>query len=185
MRFMPLVSLVLVLLSACSKKKGDAPAGDPKAAPAVTAPSAAPGATPTPSAAKLNCDKVFSKALRDKYFAGAEITDNPQPIDFAGECKTKKGDDEGVVNVSCHDNVAAAMQLSIDGVKKGMPEAKDLPGVGKGAIIVDMGKIGDKQLPVQVTAWDDDSNCNVHVSAPAGVDAAALAKDVLAALPLK
>jgi hypothetical protein len=189
MRIMPLVFLVMV--AACSKKKEEgAPAGDPKAAPGVTAPAPAPEApapapTPTASATKLTCDKIFPKELRDKYFAGAEITDNPQPVDFTGECKTKKGDAEGVVNVSCHDNVSAAMQGSIDGLKKAIKETKDLPGVGKGAIIVDMGKIAGKQMPVQVTAWDDNSNCNVHVAAPEGVDATALAKDMLATLPLK
>jgi len=134
-----------------------------------------PAATGAPGA--LDCDRVLSKDLRAKYFATAKITNNPQPIPQAGECKIAMGEDDATITVTCHDNMAAAMTMSIEGLKKNLG-AKDLPGVGKGAVTVDMGAAG-----TQVTAWDDDSNCSVSVALPKAIDPTAFSKDLLASLP--
>ena len=194
MRCTPLF-LSLVLFAACSKKNEEAKKTDPAAAtpaPAAAKPAeptpgsaAAPAAAPAAATGKLDCDKVLPKSLRDKYFAGATIENNPQPVDFAGSCKITQGDDTREVNVSCHDNVAAGMQASIDALKKSLPNAKEQSGIGKAAVVVDMGEVAGKKLGMQVTAWDDDSNCQVSLSLGGTVDAIAFTKDLLAALPPK
>lgn len=177
--------ICVLLVSACSKKKDEAPKASPGGSAATTpSGSAAATPTPTPAASKLDCEQIFAKELREKYFAGWEVTDNPQPVPFMAECKLKKGEDEASVDVGCHDNIAAAMQPSIDGLK-GTLKGKDLAGVGKGAVIVEGGQIAGKAMPNQITAWDDNSNCNVHVSVLPSIDGTALVKDILATLPLK
>lgn len=174
-------------LLGCSKKHdnaGDVPAAKPAAKPAT--PVGGAEATPPPGApGKLNCDKVVPKDLREKYFAGFEWTDSPAPVDSIGECKFHKDKLEGSITVTCNDNMDAAMQASIDGIKKTMPEAKDAPGIGKGAVYIPGDKVGDVTLGNQMTAWDDDSNCSVHVNVPAAEDVKAVTKDMLAALPPK
>jgi hypothetical protein len=179
-----LLTALLSLLIACKKsdKKPDetaAPAGSAAAAPAAAAP-AAPAA---PAAGKLTCDKVLSKALQDKYFAGATITDNPQPTDFTAECKIKFSDaaaPEGTIAVTCHDNMAAAMNETIKAIKGSSKDMKELSGVGKAALTQSVADIGH-----MVQAWDDDSNCNATVFVPNAIDAAAFTKDLLASLPPK
>lgn len=172
MRTVPVV-MCLVLVSACSSKKDPPKAGGlaPPAVPAVPA--------PTRAAHALDCDRVLSKDLRARYFATATITNVPQPIADAAECKIKMGEDDVAIAVTCHDNMAAAMAGSIEGLKKNL-HALDLPGVGRGAVTVDIGGGA-----VHVTAWDDDSNCSISVTVPKGIDPATFAKDLLAALPPK
>jgi hypothetical protein len=172
MRALPLFG-VLVLMFACSSKK-DAPGGG---GPAPTAAPGGPAATAVERA--LDCDRVLAKEVRAKYFAGATFTNVPQPIASAGECKITMGEDDVRVSVTCHDNMAASMAMSIDNLKKNLG-AKDLPGVGRGAVTVDMGAAG-----VHVTAWDDDSNCSISVGVPKAIDPTAFAKDLLGTLPPK
>jgi len=172
MRILP-VFACLVLAIGCSSKKDSPSGGGPTPNPVPGAPAA------TKAAGALDCDRVLSKDLRAKYFASATITNNPQPIAEAGECKIKMGEDDADLSVTCHDNMAAAMDMSIEGLKKNLG-AKDLPGVGKGAVTVDMGAAG-----VHVTAWDDDSNCSISAVVPKSMDPTAYSKDVLASLPPK
>lgn len=177
------VFLIAVLVTtACSKKDGNtaAPAADDPAA-AAPAGSAAPAAPAAPAAGGLNCDKVLANNLRDKYFAGTTITDVAQPVAFSGKCEIKlaEGDplETASVEVSCHDNVKLAKDDSIAGIKKAMKGAKDLPGVGDGAVVYDL------TVGTQVSAWDNDSNCQVLVMLPKAVDATAFTNDLLASLP--
>lgn len=159
----------LVLVIACSNKK-EAPSGSPGAPPASSPAASQPGA--------LDCDRVLSKELRAKYFANAATIKNlPQPIAQAAECKIEMGEDDASLAVTCHDNMAAAMTASIENLKKNL-RAKDLPGVGKGAVTVDIG--GGN---VHVTAWDDDSNCSISVTLPKAIDPTTFSKDFLASLP--
>ena len=120
---------------------------------------------------------MLSKELRAKYFASATIKSIPQPIAQAAECKVAMGDDEVTIAVTCHDNMAASMAMSIENLKKNL-HAKDLPGVGRGAVTVDMGAAS-----VHVTAWDTDSNCSISAGVPTAIDPAAFANDLLASLP--
>lgn len=162
----------LVLVLACSNKK-DASGGDPGAQAVSGAPAA------TKEAGALDCDRVLSKELRAKYFTGATITNNPQPIAQAAECKIKMGEDGANFAVTCHDNMAASMTASLENLKKNLG-AKDLPGVGKGAVTVDLGGGA-----VHVTAWDDDSNCSISASVPKAIDPTKFSNDLLASLPPK
>jgi len=171
MRTVP-VLVCLVLSIGCSNKKDSSSGSGPT-------PNATPGAPATAAKGNLDCDRVLSKDLRAKYFAGATITNNPQPIAQAGECQIKVGEDDADLTVTCHDNMAAAMDMSIENLKKNLG-AKDLPGVGKGAVTVDIGKGS-----VHVTAWDDDSNCSISAVVPKQIDPVAYSKDLLASLPPK
>lgn len=155
----------LVLVAACSNKK-DSPSGGVGASPAASEITGA-----------LDCDRVLSKDLRAKYFASATIKNNPQAIAQAAECKITMGEEDANFTVTCHDNMAAAMTASLESLKKNLG-AKDLPGVGRGAVTVDMGGGA-----VHVTAWDDDSNCSISAAVPKSIDATAFAKDLLASLP--
>jgi len=175
-----LATLFLILAAAgCSSDKKDAPAATPSGAKAGTAKPSAPKPA-APSAKQLTCDKIFSQALRDAYFKDAKITDQPQPTEFSAQCDIADGSPAGaVVAASCHENVAAAMTPTIEGMKKNM-DITELEGVGKGAIVVEMGAAGKV-----ISAWDDDSDCHVTLTIPAAIDAVKFAKDVLAGLPVK
>ncbi len=159
----------LLLVVACSNKK-DSPSGGTGAQPA-------PGGLATSQPGALDCDRVLSKELRAKYFANTTIANLPQPIAQAAECKIEMGEDDASLAVTCHDNMAASMAASIENLKKNLG-AKDLPGVGKGAVTVDVG--GGN---VHVTAWDDDSNCSISVTLPKQIDPTTFSKDFLASLP--
>jgi len=163
----------LVLTIGCSNKNDSPGGGGPTPKPVPGAPAA------TKAAGALDCDRVLSKDLRAKYFATATIKNNPQPIAQAAECEIKIGEDDADVTVTCLDNMAAAREMSIESLKKNMA-AKDLPGVGKGAVSVDMG--GGN---VHVTAWDDDSNCSFSAVVPKAIDPVAYSKDLLGSLPPK
>lgn len=162
------IGVCFVFVTACSSKKTEDtpnPMTTGAAAPTTAAP---PGA--------LTCDRVLSKELRAKYFASATIKSIPQPIAQAAECKVAMGDDEVTIAVTCHDNMAASMAMSIESLKKNL-HAKDLLGVGRGAVTVDMG------ANVHVTAWDTDSNCSISAGVPTAIDPASFANDLLASLP--
>lgn len=200
MRTTLLLAAVLAVV-ACSKKEdkpaegaaaGAKPTTDP-GTPAATGTTAAtpPAGGDTGAAApaaggagKLDCDKVLAKDLRDKYLAGAKITNREQPVDFTGECEIqlKEGDAayNGVVNVSCHENNLPGKAKTIEIMKKNFKDMKELAGIGNPALAQDTG-FG----PTQVSAFDDDSNCIATLMVPKGVDAAAFTKDLLATLPLK
>ena len=170
MRTLALLACI-VLSVACSSKKDSPGGGGPTPNPVPGAPAA------TGAKGKLDCDRVLSKDLRAKYFASATITNNPQPIAEAAECQIKIGEEDADVTVTCHANMAAAMDMSIENLKKSLG-AKDLPGVGKGAVTVDIGAGA-----VHVTAWDDDSNCSISAVVPKPIDPTAYSKDLLASLP--
>ncbi len=137
---------------------------------------------PAAAAGKLDCDKVLSAELRAKHLKDFAIEGQPQVVDSTASCDLKGGEGAmgGNVSVSCLDNMEAAMQPTIDGLKENFKEMKDLPGVGKAAVIMDNGDVG-----TTIAAWDDDSNCMINALIPKGIDATAFTKDALAALPPK
>jgi hypothetical protein len=84
------------------------------------------------------------------------------------------------VGVRCDDDAAAMMNSEIERTKQVIKGTKDLPGVGKAAIITKQAPLGNS-----VTAFDDDSNCRLSFILPASVDPTAFAKDMLALLPIE
>jgi hypothetical protein len=175
---------VLLTFTACKKKEDKAAAPAPSDKPAATdtaKPAEPPPAAPA-AATKLDCDKILSKDLRDKYFANMEIKDEPAPMPEIGKCSIEPGTSGaksgGSVQAICND----AQKVNRDQILKAMldadKQAKPIDGVPQSMI---------KELPsaTQVTAYDQDSNCNVSVTLPKGIDAVAFTKDWLAALPPK
>ena len=184
-----LTLVAVVLLSSCGKKKDDAPApgsGTPAptgSAPAPTGSAPAPtGSAPAAAAAKLDCDSVFAKALREKHFAGAKIEDKKQAVDFEGRCGIEGADYTADITVTCNDVVSANMAETLKLTKEGSKDMTDLVGVGKGGVTAPLATIG-----TQATAWDDDSNCMVMVMITGSkkADTIAITKDLLATLPIK
>ncbi len=130
-----------------------------------------------PPGAVLDCEKLVPKALRDKYLAGANVKRR------MFECVLEPAGQEtvlGTVAAVCDDG----MKLLKDGTIKNLKTnggAHDVDGVGEAAVASTMDGTGETHL----VTWDNDSNCNVTMLLPKGVDAAAFAKDVLAGLPVK
>src|SRR4051812_6471401 len=118
----------VLALAACSKKKEEEqkdlsapPAAVPPKAPATMTPTTptTPTAAPATGGAKLDCAAILPQALRDKYFKTAKITDNPQPTPAFAECKIDDGSATGAtINFNCDDNVVAAMDMTIKGLKE-------------------------------------------------------------------
>lgn len=179
MRTVAVLTTVLSL-AACSNKsdnKAAPPPTEKPAAAAETAP-AAPTAAPAASASKLTCDKVFPQSLRDKYFANAKVEEFPVPIDISATCIIK-GLAEGDLKLetTCHENVVLAKDASIKAMKKSLP-IKEVPGVGNPALAYTM-----PDDTTYLTAYDDNSNCQVMGTIPKSIDAAAFINDWLAVLP--
>jgi hypothetical protein len=176
------VLTVVLSLAACSKKKSDggaAPAVKPAAA-VETKPAEAPAA-PAASASKLNCDKVFPQSLRDKYFANAKVADFAIPVDITGKCIVSGvGDKDLELEATCHDNIVQSKDMTIQALKKNFADIQEIAGVGNPALAYPLA-----DGTTQVTAFDDDSNCQVMGTLPKGTDAAAVLKDWLAVLPPK
>jgi len=183
-----LTLVAVVLLSSCGKKKDDAPApgsatpAPTGSAPAPTVSAPAPTGSAPAAAAKLDCDRVFAKALREKYFADAKIEDKTQGIEFAGGCGIEGADYTADITVTCNDVVSANMAETLKLTKQGSKDMTDLVGVGKGGVTSPLATIG-----TQATAWDDDSNCmvTVMVTGSKKADTIAITKDLLATLPIK
>jgi hypothetical protein len=133
----------------------------------------------TAAANKLTCDKILPQALRDKYLANMTVTNVAQPVEFSAVCKVEGPgmESQAQVQAACDDTVAAAADKAIPDIKKSFPDAKEVPGVGKVAIMIESGSMR------QLTAWDNNSNCEVTVAVPKNVDAVAFSKDLLEALP--
>lgn len=171
---------LLASVAGCSKDdKKDAPpataGGTDKPGPAAKNP------MPTgPTGAKLTCDKILPQAMRDKYFPTATITNTPMPTEFTAECKIDDGSISGSsISVSCHENMKAAMTATIEGLRKNL-KPDDLPGVGAGAVTMNMGQAGS-----MVSAWDDDSDCQATMTLREGIDPKDFAIELLKTYPIK
>ena len=165
----------LLTITACSKKKEEAPA--PADKPTSGAP-AAP-ASPAGGEAAMDCDKVLPKELRDKYFAGATVENHPHPVKWVGQCKITpagEGATSTEVNASCHTNNKLAKDATLQQLPKSFPEMKPIDGVADSLW-------RDTSVGQQFTAYAGD--CKIDGLVPKGVDLAAFAKDWLAALPPK
>ena len=193
----------LLFTLACSKK--DDTKSTESAAKTAPAGSATPtaagnaGATPSAPAVALSCDKVLPQALRDKYFKGATIKDDPSKLvqlpDASGahcdieapvtpEMKVAPNEKTwtGEVSVQCYGGPHGQKVMdSMRETEMKMPDAAKLE-IGKGAIAFATGNNGSLK---QVKAWDDNSACQVHTVLPAEVHNDDLAKDLIAALPLQ
>lgn len=121
---------------------------------------------------KLDCSKVVPTAVREKFFKDFELTDQPKPQPWQGECTVKgKGPtDHGIIMATCHKEGATpeARDKAIAELKKMFPTMKDLEGVGVRAV-----QLADNQ----VTAYND--ACQLNVNVPAGLDPVAIAKELL------
>lgn len=164
---MRLHTLLIVLCAACSTRKAAAPSPD-----------ARPAAQVVPVTGALTCARVFPQALRERYFAGATVEERALGADYQIACDMKAGGQvAGGVEVTCHPHVKDSRDRTITTMKNKL-HAVDAPGLGEAAVSFDNG------AERQISAWDDDSDCHVSVSAHVpGVDLQALAKDLLSSLP--
>ncbi len=164
-------TLILGLAVACSSHKDASSSSAPGRAAAVSS---------APLPAKLDCSNIVSPEMRTKYFANLEVRDHPESIGSVGECQILAKDGAlGTVNVTCRGKVDQDIAPSVKMLKKSLPTAVDLPGVGRAALIS-----RDPALTF-VAMWDDDSPCNVVMRLPSAIDAVAFAKDLIAYLPPK
>jgi hypothetical protein len=123
------------------------------------------------------CEQLLPQAVRDQYLANMTITPISAPTDIIATCKVEGPgiQQAAAVQASCDPSVAQ----SASQVKQANPQARDVKNVGKAALIVES---GDTQ---QLVAWDSDSNCQISLAVPKSVDAMALGRKVLQALPAK
>jgi hypothetical protein len=161
--------LFLSLIVACSNKDAT--------------PSSSSSSKPATSLAKkLDCNNIVSQELRAKYFAKWELHDHPETIASVGECElgTIGGQDKlGGFTVDCHNKAGQDIGPSVKILKDTLPHVEDLAGVGRAAVI------SRDPTKTFVAAWDDDSGCVLNLRLPNAIDAAALAKDLMAYLPPK
>lgn len=179
MRTLPV--LVVAALTACSSKSSTPPAGGPGSgsAPAASAP-AAPGSTAAAPAAaagqKLDCEKLLPAALREKYFAGATMTQKPMCPGCPEQCKLDTSDAmrSSTVMVDCRspggDYVARITEQWVSQLKM-----TKLTGVGRAAY-------GMKGM--QISFIPDAHDCYITITALQKSDEELLmiAKDIAAAL---
>src|SRR5687767_7264173 len=173
----------VMLTAACSKKddKGAAnekPTTGDTAKPAGTATPA--GDTAKPAAeGKYTCDTVLKKEIRDKYFANHKIENIEFPVKHAGKCKitTPDGSMDFEIGAACASFMGNARTLTIDGIKKQFPQAKDLA-VGDGGFVM---PVGDDE--VSFTVWSKGSFCQLDGSVPKTLDLNAFLNDWLATMP--
>jgi hypothetical protein len=127
-----------------------------------------PAGVVPPTGPKLDCAKVVPQAVRDKFFKDYELTDQPKPQPWQGEC-TVKGKDptaNGIIMATCHKEGATpeGRDKAMAELKKMFPAAKDVPGVMQLA-------------DTQVTAYNE--TCQINVNVPAGIDPVAVVKELL------
>lgn len=179
-------------VAACSKKKDesatattDNKAVDTKAADTKPATPAAPAAAPAEPKrlyTELGCEKL-PKSLKDKYFAGKELTDDTNPSNSGG-CKAKDDPILGL-EVACFapGTPAGVYDSFVDRIKK-VTDAEML-NVGKAAVHWKVGNLSEPHHKVQV--YDDDSECTITgvLATSQGAQVTEFAKDAIAAFPMK
>jgi hypothetical protein len=167
--------------AACSKKenKSEAPPAGEK--PAAGEPAKPAGGAAAPAAGAMTCDTAIPESIRTKYLPGHKVELITNPAKHAATCKVITPD--GTTNefmVACADFMKNGKQLTIDGLKKQFPDMKDIEGAGDGAVghTIPTGEF-------QFTGYSSGAFCQVNGMVPKGVDAPAMIKDLLAAMPTK
>lgn len=193
-----LLFAALIAAAACSKKKDEPAETKPnpeETKPAETKPAEGePAQQPTEQGGgddspyvPIACDKLLPPALRDKYFKGLEIKTREDPEmknQASAICDIKfSADVTGSVAAHCHRDMPEDMFKAIPQQRKTSKDHTWTDGVGLGMSTFDSSKSGGKVKMAE--AWDDNSLCSVQITAPPSFDATALAKDLLASLPLK
>jgi hypothetical protein len=173
----------LITLTACSKKKDDAPA--PADKPTTGAPAApqapATGAPAAPAAdGKFTCDTILSKAVRDKYFANHKIENVDFPVKHSGKCKVTTADGKDFeINAACAPFMKNAKDQTVEVMKKQFPETKELPNAGELTLVMD---IGDTGL-VSFTSYNKGSFCMANGTLPKAMATSEFFTEWLASLP--
>jgi hypothetical protein len=169
-------ALLLLVGPGCATRKESQPAtstGSDAAAPTAAAALAA-------VTARFSCDQLLPAAALAQRLSGATLEAEPEAPANAVACGLRRGGASiASLIVTCHPRMPASRETSLGSLRKHL-RAIDLPGLGAGAVSLETG--GQRS----VSAWDDDSDCQVTLTAPADaddLDLVALAKDVLAALP--
>lgn len=174
MRSMAMVCVVVAALGGCKDDKKPAAGGTAAGSdlggmnmgsnPAGVVPAEGP---------KLDCSKVVPQAVREKFFKDYELTDQPKPQPWQGECAIKGKDPtaNGIIMATCHKEGATpeARAKAMEELKKLFGDkAKDVPGVGLAAM-----QLAD----TQVTAYNE--TCQINVNVPTGIDPIAVVKELL------
>jgi hypothetical protein len=183
--------LCAIAIVACGKSDDGDKSGAKPATPGAPSPTTpATPAKPTPMApaaegSSLSCTKLLPKALVDKYLGGFTFEDKAKvtPRPDQATCNYKRADPIGVIGVTflCKEAVYGAMDATIKMMKETKmtkkSEAKEVPGVGKGAISI---------MDGNVTFWATNVHCMVTLTAfgdsAVAKDVAAFAKELDAAL---
>lgn len=123
----------------------------------------------------VSCAQLIPPSVQRQYLANMTITPTSPGTDMGTSCQIKgRGVDAAAqVQAWCNHDEDNALQpdspASVPGSKV----------VGKAAILVDAGELQ------QLTAWDSDSSCQITLAVPKTVDAMALGRRMLDALPAK
>lgn len=119
---------------------------------------------------ELSCNQLIPRAVQRQYLANMTITPMSHGSDSTTSCRIEG---RGVAT-------AASVQAwcSPDAERTLQPDAPTSSTVGNTVILVD---VGDMQ---QLTAWDSDSSCQITLSVPRSVNAVALGRRILDALPV-
>jgi hypothetical protein len=161
------LSLLLLALLAC---KHDKPAAPPHAASGET-PARAGGAG---SAGKWTCATLIPPTVRTKYLPEARIDEVAIEEPTRMKCEIWIDGSNYYVDADCNDEVAAQMEADIAHFKEISRTIKELPGVGKRALIMP-----PLNGVTNLQAYDDNSNCLLELTMPSKVDIQALAKELL------
>jgi hypothetical protein len=178
--------VLLVLLCACSRsedKQAEEKQAEDKQAEEKQAEEKQPGAAagthvPPGAAGRLTCVEVVPPAMRDKHFAGHEVSEQGPLVQglVTVACSfSPKGKAEVVtVTASCHADWSQSVWDATEAeLRKQTKDAKDVA-IGKG------GFAGDFAGGPHLHALDDDTPCTIDVHGDA--DREAIARDALAAL---
>jgi hypothetical protein len=132
-------------------------------------------AAPTP-AGKITCDEVVPQAVRDKHFAGQELSEQPAMVASLMQvaCSFSKEMDIHTISVTCHPDWPQSTWDTVEAeMKKQVADAKDAA-VGKN------GWSGTFAGGAHVHTLDDDTACSIDVHGDG--DLAAITTDVVASL---
>jgi hypothetical protein len=172
-RLVQLVAVVLGLV-ACGKKDDSSAADHPPAVaqqaekhgvPASSPPPATTKPAPARSEYKINCDRLISKDVRDKFFNGATPEEQIMPMmgDISVTCRFENVHearaDKKVTTVAiwCTDN-DAAIKPAMERKKQALKSASDVPGLGQMAFEGDIGTVHN------VMVLEGDTNCYTTVT---------------------
>lgn len=127
--------------------------------------------------ASIDCNAIVPNDVRSRYLQDMTVTASSPSQAMMAVCELQGSDSDqrGTIQASC-DRTGDTSRADVAQIKSANPRARDVE-VGKTAVLVDRG--ATKEL----SAWDDDSNCQIRVTVPQQVDAVAVGRAVLDQLP--